>query len=212
MAMSGGDAPTYVNLDTEGLMDMGDTIGYQESEIQFAQWMSNNFSALLALPGQLNADAGDADAADPEPSYPAGLAVSGTPIFEYPPAFRSFTGNEAGGGVTTDYQVLDQNGDPMQVAGMVPVEALQQELPLGTGYFGQLGLPTNTSGIFTDQVLGSISPVYTNFGSVINQQIYINYNGVGYPVANITWGVSSTGVYTNVSGTNGVNVSGFSPP
>ena len=36
---------------TEGLMDMGDTIGYQESEIQFAQWMSNNFSALLALPG-----------------------------------------------------------------------------------------------------------------------------------------------------------------
>ncbi len=205
MAMS-GDFPTYVNVDTSGMQGFPS----MSQAVTDAQGQVAQNNAQLAAAQKAATDIPGYDATSPVPTSLSILSVTFAPpaslLGIYVP------GDDWGGGAVIQYQVLDQYGYPMQVAGMTPVEALQQQFATTPGrslYFGPLGWPTDSSGQFTDPGIGSDGN--GPFASIFTQSIFMNYQGGGYLVATNTWSVAASIFSTNVSGSNGVNVSGSWP-
>lgn len=204
----GDQGPTYNEDPTDFSLNASLTLGAQtgqDAAAANAAMLEQFFSNSTQLFADLNADA------------PVPTSLQPLFAFEVPPSgfasYPLYAGNVYGGGAGIAYQVLDQFGNPMETDQMTPVENLFQvfsnPVTIAAGsYFGPVGpsLTTNQFGAYIDSPVGSIANV--PFFSVIQQSVFMNYQGNGYLVGTFTWTVnaSSPGT-TSISGSNGVNLS-----
>ena len=80
------------------------------------------------------------------------------------------------------YQVYADDGQPLQQAGLVPLESISMNGTNVTDGYVQLGAPTNAQGQFTDGPYGTCSSSpFTDSGSQI---IAFNFEGTRYYVRN----------------------------
>jgi RHS repeat-associated protein len=135
-------------------------------------------------------------------SFPASYTVLGASAVG-PSAFKVVQANPDGewygGGASVEYQVMDQYGGIMAVAGMTPME--------NDGFYvGPVGPNTDANGRFTDSPVGNVNPF--PFASAGFTQIQsINWQGTKYPIGAVNWTITSGagGSYTT-QGSNGVFV------
>ncbi len=134
------------------------------------------------------------------------------------------------------YQVVDQNGNPMPIEGLVPMEwgtasftngstsySLSLQNPNGNSLDGPPGgcitsscEPTNSSGQFTDPYVG-VTMDDTSLSANMTQNVSLTYQGTTYSSQTFQWNITSyplqtplSNGYTAIVGSNGANASGFS--
>ena len=122
-----------------------------------------------------------------------------------PDEFQEYTDESEwwGAGAQVTWQVLDQNKQPMNVAGMIPWEYDQGGNKTYIGPVLGPGLGTDANGQYTDTPVGIINPGPISGGSFTQEQ-YIIYKDHFYPVGTVTWtvNVNSFSKNTIVTGTN----------
>jgi RHS repeat-associated protein len=153
----------------------------------------------------------------PNPPYvqfPSSVAVVGQPFGVAPTAFQGCNAACTGAGASVTYQVLDDSGEAMMVAGIIPTEITVPPIQQGQTVSGNEDAGTcvqancagtNNLGQYTDAPIGF--PMASG-GSFTQQQNFV-YDGTSYlNKGNITWTqTSSNGTITiNGSGTSTINV------
>jgi len=151
---------------------------------------------------------------DPSIPYPAGV-VTISSSFVPPSDFAN--GALFGGGTTNLNQIVDQNGNPLAVAGIVPYEVVNTTLNVYGSDTTEI-LPTfagplpatNSLGQYQDASVGTAQP-YPGSGT-LSQAVYLQYQGTTNYAGTTQWSVSFPPYsYTTVNGSNGVSVKGTTP-
>jgi RHS repeat-associated protein len=165
-------------------------------------------------PGSLGTDYPSPTPAPPYVQFPSSVAVVGQPFGVAPTAFQGCNAACTGAGASVTYQVLDQSGEAMMVAGIVPTEITNPPIQQGQIVPGHADAGTcvqgncqgtNSLGQYTDSPIGF--PMASG-GSFTQQQNFV-YGDTSYlNKGNITWTqTSSNGTITiNGSGTSAINV------
>lgn len=98
--------------------------------------------------------------------------------------------------VDIKYQVRDQNGNALRLAGMVPYEHVvfsdgaQHDGNIGPTYVSTNTGTTASDGTFHDAPLGICSPLPINSNLTLMQDVSVILNGAGFPVRSQTFTVS----------------------
>jgi RHS repeat-associated protein len=216
-----GDIATYVNVDTNAdampFSSMGQAV--TDAQIQMADYNAQVGASIAASYASDGTDPVYGGAADPgsdpgsgaaAPSYPTSISLlnyEGIP----PQAMSVYkAGSDYGGAIVMLIQVNDQSGNPMQVGDMTPVEMIGPEPVLSepslpsVGWFGALGAPTDSSGVYLDSAVGTNANV--PFLNTFTQTVWVNYQDAGYQVGFITWTVNALNVPATITGTGSINV------
>jgi hypothetical protein len=118
-------------------------------------------------------------------------------------------------GIDVDYQVLDQNSNPIHSSAMTPQEYIVWYDGSNNGGFTNIGptyvsttsQTTRTDGTFDDAPVHLCKAVPFTTPLTSTQTIQIVFNGQAYPVRTNNWQFSSTNLTNHGTVTNGADIS-----